>query len=85
MLKLSLGGWAVGRSIGFGWLLAASAMAALLWSMPIDLAAQTPGATRLEMRHFWHVFIAYAFAWIILFAWVVSILRRFRRLEEKLD
>ena len=85
MLKLSFGGWAFGRSIGCGRLLAALAMAVLLCSVPIDLIAQAPEATRLEMRHFWHVFIAYAVAWVILFAWIVSILRRFRRLEEKLD
>ena len=89
MLKLSLGGRAFGRSMGpsiaYRWLVAVSAVAVFLWLVPVDLAAQAPEATRLEMRHFWHVFIAYALAWIILFAWIVSILRRFRRLEEKLD
>ena len=54
--------------------------------LPVDLLAQeTPTATPLEMRHFWHVFVAYALAWILLFGWVVSILNRFRRVEEKLN
>ena len=54
--------------------------------IPLELFAQAaPAATRLEMRHFWHVFIAYALAWAILFGWVLSILKRLRRVEEKLD
>ena len=54
--------------------------------LPVGLLAQeTPAATPLEMRHFWHVFVAYALAWILLFGWVVSILKRFRRVEEKLN
>ena len=61
-------------------------VAVLACVVPADLVAQeTPTATRLEMRHFWHVFIAYALAWIILFGWVLSILKRFRRVEERLD
>jgi len=54
--------------------------------LPTELFAQeVPVATRLEMRHFWHVFIAYALAWLILAGWVLSILKRLRRVEEKLD
>jgi hypothetical protein len=36
---------------------------------------------RGSLRPYWHVFVAYAFAWIVLFAWVVSIARRFARLD----
>ncbi len=45
--------------------------------------AQTTDQAR-QMRHFWHVFAAYAIAWILLFGWVVSILKRLRRVEERL-
>lgn len=41
-------------------------------------------APEVQMRHFWHVFIAYSIAWLFLFGWVVSILKRIRRVEERL-
>lgn len=53
--------------------------------LPSGLAAQTPSATPLEMRHFWHVFIAYAIAWVVLAGWLWSIVRRLRRTEERLS
>ena len=84
MLKLVSGGRPLLRPTGCMRLLAALAVAALIWSAPGGLIAQMPEATRLEMRHFWHVFIAYAVAWVILFAWILAILRRVRRVEEKL-
>lgn len=39
----------------------------------------------LEMQHFWHVFVAYAAAWVLIFGWVVSILRRLRKVEKKIE
>ena len=84
VLKLVSGGRSPLRATGCARLLAALAVAALIWSVPGGLIAQLPQATRLEMRHFWHVFVAYALAWVILFAWIVAILRRVRRVEEKL-
>lgn len=36
------------------------------------------------MQHFWHVFIAYAVAWGLVFGWAVAILRRLSRVEETL-
>ena len=84
VLKLVLRGRLPLRATGCARLVAALAVAALFWSVPGGLIAQMPEATRLEMRHFWHVFIAYALAWVILFAWIVAILRRVRRVEEKL-
>jgi CcmD family protein len=53
--------------------------------LPVLAQAQTPTATPLEMRHFWHVFVAYALAWIILFGWIWSIVRRLRRTEARLS
>ena len=38
-----------------------------------------------SLRAYWHVFIAFAIAWGLLFGYVVMIARRSRRLEEQLD
>jgi CcmD family protein len=38
-----------------------------------------------SLRAYWHVFIAFAIAWGLLFGYVVLIARRSRRLEEQLD
>jgi CcmD family protein len=34
------------------------------------------------LRAYWHVFAAFAFAWVLLFGYVVSIGRRLKKLEE---
>jgi len=52
--------------------------------LPEALGAQATAEAR-QMRHFWHVFAAYAIAWVLIFAWLVSILRRIRRLEDRLE
>ena len=36
------------------------------------------------LRAYWHVFIAFTVAWLLLFGYVVMLGRRFRRLEEQL-
>jgi CcmD family protein len=46
--------------------------------------AQAPDAAPLEMRHFWHVFIAYAIAWLLIGGWLFTIVRRLRKVEERL-
>ena len=46
--------------------------------------AQAPEASPLEMRHFWHVFIAYALAWVLIGGWLFTIVRRLRKVEERL-
>lgn len=71
------------------WVLAgATLLAALAVCLPTDALAQAaqaaPGPPR-EMRQFWHVFIAYAVAWILVFVWILSILRRLRRVDERLS
>ena len=43
-----------------------------------DLGSQTLG------RGYWHVFAAYAVVWILVLGWVISIVRRLRRVEERL-
>jgi CcmD family protein len=45
-------------------------------------ARQAPPRT---FRAYWHVFIAFALAWLLLFGYTVSIARRSRRLEEQMD
>jgi CcmD family protein len=66
-------------------MLAVLVVALVLAAVPMEvLAAQAGVAPTREMRHFWHVFIAYAIAWALVFGWLVSILRRLKRVEEKL-
>ena len=36
-------------------------------------------------RPYWHVFLAYAIAWVFIFGWIVSIARRLGRLERSLQ
>jgi hypothetical protein len=36
-----------------------------------------------SLRPYWHVFIAYALAWALVFGWVVSIARRLARAERE--
>lgn len=59
-----------------------SLVVTLVVAMPA--VAQGPAAANPEMRHFWHVFIAYAIAWVLVFVWVVSIVKRLKKVEEKL-
>jgi CcmD family protein len=57
------------------------ALALVLLASPA--LAQAPEATPLEMRHFWHVFIAYAIAWLFIGGWLFLIVRRIKRLEDR--
>jgi len=50
--------------------------------LPALAAAQ--GTPTPSLRPYWHVFAAYAIAWALVLAWVVSITRRLARLERKL-
>jgi CcmD family protein len=69
--------------VGVLWGLALAGL--LLWT-PELVGAQTQAPTPpRQMRHFWHVFAAYAAAWVLIFGWAVSIARRIRRVEEKLE
>ncbi len=45
---------------------------------PGELAAQTLG------RAYWHVFVGYAAAWILVGGWAISMTRRLARLERQL-
>ena len=62
---------------------AATAWAALL--VPADALAQATELGRQTLgRAYWHVFIAYAVAWLLIGGWVVSIARRLARVERRL-
>ncbi len=55
---------------------------------PAFLGGQTPGAEgRLasqSLRPYGHVFLAYALAWALVLGWVISLARRWARLEDEL-
>lgn len=59
-------------------LLALSASPTMLWAQQAGIGQQTLG------RPYWHVFAAYAVAWMLVMGWVVSMARRLRRVEERL-
>lgn len=37
------------------------------------------------LRAYWHVFAAFAFAWLMILGYAISLARRFRRLERQVD
>jgi CcmD family protein len=37
------------------------------------------------LRDYWHLFIAYAVVWVLIFGYVISLGRRFGRMEEELE
>lgn len=47
-------------------------------------AAPAPAPPR-TLRAYWHVFIAFTLAWLFLFAYAISLGRRFRKLEQDVD
>ena len=47
-----------------------------------DARPATPPAT---MRAYWHVFAAFAIAWLAIFGYAISLGRRFRNLEREVD
>lgn len=49
---------------------------------PGELLAQGGGPP--SFRPFWHVFVAYAIAWLLVLGWLISIARRLGRVEERL-
>ena len=45
-----------------------------------------PGAlAQQSLRAYWHVFIAYAIAWALIFGWVVSLSRRLGKAARELE
>lgn len=44
-----------------------------------------PSAPPRTLRAYWHVFAAFAFAWVLILGYAISLARRFRRLEQQVD
>ena len=59
--------------------------ALLLLGAAAPVAAQSPLASQTLGRGYWHMFLGYAVAWILILAWLWSIARRLGRVERKLD
>jgi CcmD family protein len=60
-----------------------SAVVALPAAAQQSLPGSNVGQQNLQPYHF--VFIAYALAWLLVFAWVVSVSRRLARVEKRLE
>ena len=69
------------RQLGALALLALGALPA--WAQ--DAAMPAAGMARQSLRPYWHVFIAYAIAIALVLAWVVSISKRLRDVEDRLE
>lgn len=70
-----------------------NAVPTLLASCVLLVAATAVGAQEMSgtglgsqsLRPYWHVFIAYAIAIVLVLGWVISIGRRLKDVEERLD
>ncbi len=56
----------------------------LLPASPLWAQAGTALGLQSLGRAYWHVFAAYAIVWLLVLGWVISIVRRLRRVEERL-
>ena len=56
----------------------------LLQASPVWAQAGTALGQQTLGRPYWHVFAAYAIVWLLVLGWVISIVRRLRRVEERL-
>ena len=53
---------------------------------PSEGAAALPRYTPPRtLRAYWHLFVAFALAWVLLFGYTIGIARRFGRIEKELD
>lgn len=55
--------------------------------VPAAASAQAAGELGRQTlgRPYWHVFLAYALAWLLIGGWVISIARRLARVEKRLE
>ena len=56
----------------------------LVSASPVWAQAGAPLGQQTLGRAYWHVFAAYAIVWLLVLGWVISIVRRLRRVEERL-
>ncbi len=57
----------------------------LLQANPVWAQAGTVLGRQTLGRPYWHVFAAYAIVWLLVLGWVILIVRRLRRVEERLS
>lgn len=50
-----------------------------------DVAMPAAGMARQSLRPYWHVFIAYTIAIALVLVWVISISKRLRDVEDRLE
>jgi CcmD family protein len=71
-----------------------SARAPAVQAVPVFTAAEAPpaaaglpqrAAAERTMRGYWHLFIAFAVTWLLLFGYAISLGRRFGKLERQLE
>lgn len=64
---------------------AAVPLVVLVLLCALDVAGQTPGADlgAQNLRPYWHVFAAFAIAWLLIGGWIISISRRLSKLEKR--
>jgi CcmD family protein len=56
----------------------------LLQASPVWAQAGTALGEQTLGRAYWHVFAAYAIVWLLVGGWMFSIVRRLRRIEDRL-
>ena len=66
------------------WTTAFALGAMLLQASPVWAQAGTVLGRQTLGRAYWHVFTAYAIVWLLVLGWLISIVRRLRRVEERL-
>lgn len=66
---------------------AALILLVLMFSLiPSEVVAQATELGRQRLgRPYWHFFAAYLIVWALVFGWIVSIARRLRRVEDRLN
>lgn len=68
---------------------AAHALAAAAAVVPGISTVQAQGGSPLASqtlgRGYWHVFIAYAVAWLLVLGWAISIARRLSKVEREIE
>ena len=72
------------RKLFSRWTLAFVLGVLLLQASPLWAQAGTELGRQTLGRGYWHVFAAYAIVWLLVLGWVISIVRRLRRVEDRL-